>query len=127
MSKNNQYNPPLLAQPFDKDEPVFDEPWHAQAFSITIQLAELGIFTWKEWTQVISEEIIRAQEKGDLDMGNTYYNHWLNALEHLLREKGITTNEELYNQKIAWRKAYINTAHGQQVSLNKENVNLGNK
>ena len=34
-------------------------------------------------------EIKRAQAAGDPDTGETYYRHWLNALERLVAEKGV--------------------------------------
>ena len=74
--------------PRDAGGPVFDEPWQAQAFAITIKLHESGVFTWKEWAATLSEEIRRAQATGDPDTGSTYYRHWLAALERLVVEKG---------------------------------------
>ena len=40
--------PPKL--PWDSGEgPVFQEPWEATAFAITVRLFEQGHFTWPEW------------------------------------------------------------------------------
>jgi hypothetical protein len=30
-------------------EPVFAEPWQAQAFALAVELSAKGHFTWKEW------------------------------------------------------------------------------
>ena len=75
--------------PCDAEGPVFREPWEAQAFAMALVLHERGIFTWSEWADTLSSEIKRAQAGGDPDTGETYYRHWLNALERLVAEKGI--------------------------------------
>ena len=31
----------------DAEEPVFAEPWQAQAFALAVKLSEQGHFTWK--------------------------------------------------------------------------------
>ena len=35
--------------PRDDGEPVFAEPWQAQAFALAVKLSEQGHFSWKEW------------------------------------------------------------------------------
>lgn len=77
------------------DEPPFREPWEAQAFAMTVKLHEAGHFTWPEWAAVLSEEIAKAQERGDPDLGTTYYDHWLRALERIVVAKGIVRPDEL--------------------------------
>lgn len=107
----------LPALPRDDDGPVFREPWEAQAFAIILQLHESGHFTWPEWVTIFSEQIGRAQTAGDPDMGNTYYNHWLAALERLCVEKGLTEAGHLSARKEDWRRAYLNTPHGRPIEL----------
>src|ERR1700730_9317010 len=77
------------------DGPVFRAPWEAHAFVLTLSLHARGLFTWNEWTAVLAEEIRRAQAAGDSDTGETYYRHWLSALERLVAVKGITTPASL--------------------------------
>ena len=108
---------PLQMQPQDEDGPVFTEPWQAQAFAIAVQLSESGLFTWKEWTETVGEEIRKAQGAGDPDLGDTYYEHWLQALERLACKKGVTDAAEMSERKEAWRRAYLNTTHGKPVEL----------
>lgn len=72
------------------DAPVFNEPWEARAFAITLRLQERGLFTWPEWSAALAHEIAQAQLRGDQDLGNTYYIHWLKALESVLAERGIS-------------------------------------
>src|SRR5207302_10711229 len=75
--------------PRDADGPVFREPWEAQAFAMALALHRRGVFTWPEWAETLAAEIKRAQAAGDPDTGETYYRHWLNALERLVAEKGV--------------------------------------
>ena len=75
----------------DADEPVFREPWEAQAFALAVALREHGVFSATEWADALGAEIKRAQAAGDPDTGDTYYRHWLAALERLVAAKGLTT------------------------------------
>ena len=79
--------------PRDADGPVFREPWEAQAFAMTLALHERGLFTWPEWAAALAAEIKRAQGAGDPDTGETYYAHWLAALENIVADKGVTTSK----------------------------------
>jgi nitrile hydratase accessory protein len=103
--------------PQDGDGPVFREPWEAQAFAITLALHQRGVFSWVEWAAALAAEIKRAQGKGDPDTGDTYYNHWLAALERLVAEKNITTAETLHRYRDAWDHAADRTPHGQPIEL----------
>jgi len=76
---------PLL--PRDADGPVFAEAWQAQAFAMTIELSRQDRFTWSEWATALAAEITAAQARGDADLGDTYYHHWLAALERLVAAK----------------------------------------
>jgi nitrile hydratase accessory protein len=106
--------------PRDDDGPVFREPWEAQAFAMTLALHERGVFTWSEWAAALATEIKRAQAAGDPDTGETYYSHWLNALEKLVAEKGVTTQDTLYRYRNAWDRACDRTPHGQPIELHAE-------
>ena len=106
--------------PQDNDGPVFREPWQAQAFAMTLALHERGLFTWSEWATALGAEIKRAQAAGDPDSGETYYLHWLSALEKLVAEKGVTTTETLHRYRDAWEHACDRTPHGQPIELRKE-------
>jgi nitrile hydratase accessory protein len=106
--------------PRDADGPVFREPWEAQAFAMTLALHERGVFTWKEWADALAIEIRRAQAEGDPDTGETYYLHWLAALEKLVAEKGVATRETLTRYRDAWDRARDATPHGQPIELTPE-------
>lgn len=97
--------------------PVFAEPWQAQAFAMTLQLHQRGLFTWPEWAAALSAQIRRAQQAGDADLGNTYYTHWLDALETLAAAKGAAPADELARCVRAWDHAADRTPHGQPIVL----------
>jgi nitrile hydratase accessory protein len=101
--------------PRDADGLVFGEPWQAQAFAMTLALHERGLFTWPEWAAALSQEIKRAQGAGDPDTGETYYSHWLNALEKLVADKGVATHDTLQRYRDAWDHACDRTLHGQPI------------
>jgi nitrile hydratase accessory protein len=96
---------------------VFREPWEAQAFAMTLALHERGLFSWNEWAAALGAEIKRAQAAGDPDTGETYYQHWLKALERLVAEKGVTTTETLTRYRDAWDHAADRTPHGKPIEL----------
>lgn len=106
--------------PRDSDGPVFREPWEAQAFAMALALHERGLFTWPEWAAMLSAEIKRAQQAGDPDTGETYYHHWLNALERMVADKGITDAETLQRYHDAWDHAADRTPHGLPIELKPE-------
>jgi nitrile hydratase accessory protein len=103
--------------PCDSDGPVFREPWEAEAFAIAVALHERGLFTWPEWAAALSAEIKRAQNAGDPDTGETYYLHWLAALEKLVAEKGVASEQTLLRYRDAWDHACDRTPHGQPIEL----------
>jgi len=107
----------LLRLPRDESEPVFAEPWEAQAFALAVKLSEQGHFTWKEWATALADEFKAAEDRGQPDNGTGYYRHWLAALERLVTEKGLTETTALFERKEAWADAYRHTPHGQPVEL----------
>ena len=110
----------LEGLPIDDDSAVFREPWEAQAFGMALVLYERGVFTWDEWAQALSAQIRAAQAQGDPDLGNTYYCHWLTAIETLVSAKGISSPEELDRYQHAWGHAADRVPHGQPVELSEE-------
>lgn len=106
--------------PRDDKGPVFREPWEAQAFAMALALQQCGLFTWSEWAAALGEEIKRAQAAGDLDRGNTYYRHWLAALERLVAQKGVASKETLERYREAWGRAADRTPHGSPIELSSD-------
>jgi len=103
--------------PRDKGEPVFSEPWEAQAFALAVRLSEQGHFTWKEWAAALAAELQAAADRGQPDDGSQYYHHWLAALERLVTAKGLSDPEAILARKEAWAEAYRHTPHGKPVAL----------
>jgi nitrile hydratase accessory protein len=100
-------------------DPVFSEPWQAQAFALAVRLSEQGYFTWKEWAETLAGELRAAAERGEPDDGSRYYEHWLAALERLVTAKALTDRGEMTERKEAWADAYRHTPHGKPVELKK--------
>ena len=109
--------PALPGQPHDEQGPVFREPWEAQVFATTLLLHQRGLYTWREWAQALASQITGAQAAGDADLGDTYYRHWLKALEALIATKGLSSNDELQRYRRAWEHAADRTPHGQPIEL----------
>ena len=99
--------------------PVFAEPWQAQAFALAVKLSQQGHFTWKEWAAELAVELKAAADRGEPDDGTRYYEHWLATLERLVTRKGLTDPAALAERKEAWADAYRHTPHGKPVELRK--------
>jgi nitrile hydratase accessory protein len=108
--------------PKGPDGPVFREPWEAEAFSMAVALYQRGLFTWPEWAATLADEIKRAQHAGDPDLGDTYYHHWLNALERLVTQKGATDPQTLARYRDAWHRVAERTPHGTPMELKAEDL-----
>ena len=103
--------------PRDAEGPIFAEPWQAKAFAVAVDLHARGAFTWSEWANALSRTIREAQAAGDPDLGDTYWDHWLAAVERIVAEKGLTTREALAEKADAWDRAAHATPHGQPILL----------
>ena len=101
----------------DADGVQFREPWEAQAFALAVALHERGLFSWAEWAVALSDEIHSAQARGDPDTGETYYRHWLAALERLVVSKRATDAVTLARYRDAWNHAAKRTRHGTPIEL----------
>jgi len=99
--------------PRDAEGPVFAEPWQAQAFALALKLHEAGAFSWNEWAEALSTELLRDPA----DDGSRYYEHWVAALEGLVAGRNLAAPAELAARKDAWKYAYLRTPHGQPVEL----------
>jgi nitrile hydratase accessory protein len=106
--------------PRGPEGPVFREPWEAEAFAMAVALHDRGLFSWGEWAAVLGDEIKRAQASGDPDTGETYYRHWLAALERIVAEKGVTNTVTLTRYRDAWDHAADRTRHGMPIVLQPE-------
>jgi nitrile hydratase accessory protein len=103
--------------PHGPDGPVFKAPWEAQAFALALALHRRGVFTWPEWAATLADEIKRAQRAGDPDRGESYYHHWLAALERIVAEKAVADRATLARYRVAWQRAARRTPHGSPITL----------
>jgi nitrile hydratase accessory protein len=97
-----------LRVPIEGAEPVFAEPWEAQAFALAVELNARGAFTWTEWAAALAQAISAAPAA-------PYYESWLAALERLAKGKGLTDGAAMAGRKAAWEEAYRTTPHGKPV------------
>ena len=77
--------------PRSNGELVFEAPWQSRAFGLAVALHERGVYEWSAFSRALAEEIAA----GGFDDGSRYYEHWLAALERLLREDGVVADAEL--------------------------------
>jgi nitrile hydratase accessory protein len=99
------------------DAASFGEPWEARAFALTHELHQRGLFSWKEWTSALSEQLAAAATTDGMQTGEGYYLHWLAALEALVAAKGLSSEAELLRYREAWEHAAGRTPHGQPIDL----------
>lgn len=125
MSAAERVSAEIPGIPRGPDGPVFRAPWEAQVFAMTVALHERGLFSWPEWAAVLAEEIKRAQQAGDPDTGDTYYHHWLAALERIVAEKGAADRGALARCRAAWHHAARRTPHGSPIALKDEDFAAG--
>ena len=106
-------SPPEAAASAPED-PVFAEPWQAQAFALVVALNERGLFSWNEWAQALSSEVHGDGAAAD---GSDYYEHWLSALEKVLAAKGVAAAVDVDALAAAWQRAAHATPHGKPILL----------
>ncbi|WP_169543791.1 nitrile hydratase accessory protein [Sneathiella aquimaris] len=108
--------------PRNEDGPVFDEPWQAQAFAMTVGLHEKGLFSWSEWADIFGAQIAEATQQGRGCGNENYYLCWLAALEILVDQKKLISLDQLSVRKEEWRQANAHTDHGKPITLDPERI-----
>ena len=101
-------------------EPVFEEPWHAQLFALTVHLNEAGHFDWPDWAERFGATLAAHGLAKDLNGGSDYFAAWLETLEGFLSARGLADADALAGLKSAWEAAYLATPHGQPVKLTED-------
>jgi nitrile hydratase accessory protein len=96
---------------------IFNAPWEAQAFAITVALHDRGAFSWTEWAQTLGEVIAEVKQRGEADTGEHYYRHWLSALERIVARKQLLGDALLERRRHEWQEAARRTPHGQPIVL----------
>lgn len=117
-------NRPAWLEGPDESSILFENPWEARVFAIAVSLHELGLYTWREWTQTLATRIADAQAAATFDAGESCYRHWLDALEDLLTRNGIDPAETM-RWRDAWRHAAGRTPHGEPIELQADDFDTG--
>jgi len=86
-------------------ERSFEEPWQAQIFALVLAAHEAGVFQWSDWSTALG-----AEQDSD-------YQGWIGALESLLAERNIVTQQQLDQLAVSWQDAAAATPHGQPILL----------
>ena len=95
----------------------FAEPWQARAFACAVELNRRGLYTWREWVQALGAEIATHPARPGEEPGAAYHRQWLATLERLAALKAVASAAEIDARAEQWRRAYLNTPHGQPVKL----------
>lgn len=101
----------------DAPAPVFEEPWHAQVFAITVALNEAGVFQWTDWANRFGAKLKQRGLTHELNGGSDYFHAWIETLEDFLADQKIALPSELQALKSAWEQAYLQTPHGESVKI----------
>ena len=96
-----------------EQEPVFAEPWEAEAFAMAVKLNEAGIFGWSEWAETLGAELHAEPQR-------PYYESWLAALERLVEVKGLMSASERLRRIEAWDRAAKATPHGHPIVISRD-------
>jgi nitrile hydratase accessory protein len=99
------------------EAPVFEAPWHAQLFALTVHLNEAGHFVWPDWAERFSATLKWHGMAKDLNGGDDYFAAWLETLEGFLAEVDMAAPAAVEEMRSAWEQAYLSTEHGKPVTL----------
>ncbi|MBY5436933.1 nitrile hydratase accessory protein [Rhizobium leguminosarum] len=95
-------------------DPVFPEPWAAEAFALTVHLNAKGLFSWSEWAATLS---VQLHKPGRAEDGSDYFNCWVAALSDLIVSRGIADADTILALQQSWQRAAKATPHGRPIEL----------
>jgi nitrile hydratase accessory protein len=98
-------------------DPVFDEPWQAEALAIADTLVGKEMFSAGAWSEALGKALRVAESQSAIDNQETYYNCVLSALEQLVAEHSEIDQQAMVGKRQDWEQAYLSTPHGQPVHL----------
>ncbi len=75
--------------PYERDEPVFHEPWEARVFALNI-----GMRAWRRWNIDAGRYEIELIPPAEY-LRMTYYERWLVRLVGLLVKRDLVTRDEI--------------------------------
>jgi nitrile hydratase accessory protein len=91
-------------------DPVFAEPWEAQAFALVVALHDRGHFSWSEWAQALGAHTRETGKAAD-------YAAWLTTLERLLAARDVVAPAILADRRAAFARVAAATPHGEPILL----------
>lgn len=91
-------------------EPVFAEPWEAQAFALVVALHDRGLFGWGEWAEALGAQTQGTGRPVD-------YATWVEVLEGLLAARAVVAPWLLADRRAAFARAAAATPHGEPILL----------
>lgn len=112
MPSQLSHSPDLPKSP--EGDPVFPEPWAAEAFAMTVHLHEKGVFSWSEWAAALSTALHRP---GRAEDGSDYFDCWVEALSDLLVSRGVGDASAILDLQKSWQRAAEATPHGKPIEL----------
>jgi nitrile hydratase accessory protein len=93
VNSENGSLPAELKIPLGNDgDPVFTEPWEAKVFALVVSAHKQGQFEWKEFQQLLVEEISHSEKHGE---PRAYYLNWAIAAERLFESLGSLLRSEV--------------------------------
>ena len=85
--------PAADAVPRRNDDLAFDNPWEIRAFGLAVAAHQEGHFAWPDFQGELIDAIRRWEDVPDGEW--RYYSRWLEALEHLVVERGLVDPAEI--------------------------------
>lgn len=88
-------------EPPGEDDVVFEAPWQARAFAITVALRREDDVPWAAFQERLVEELETEADRDveaatdPKDVESSYYRAWLSAFERLLLEEDVLDGDEL--------------------------------
>ena len=98
LEKRCPFLPEDIAIPIGDDgDPIFAEPWEARAFAIVVSAFEQGRFEWKDFQELLVNEIRHGEASGEPP---PYYLNWAIAAEKLFEDLGTVEHSSI-DQRVA--------------------------
>ena len=82
------------ALPRRNGELVFEAPWESRAFGVAVALHDAGAIDFEHF-RAAPDRRDRGARRGGGGRNSGYYEHWLDALQHVLLEQGVVSADEL--------------------------------
>jgi nitrile hydratase accessory protein len=74
---------------------VFQLPWFARLFGLTLALAEKGCFTHSEFQAAMIKNVGEYERTASIEDDTVYYTRWMIALLELLKERRLASDDAI--------------------------------